>query len=194
VWSCRESHHCQSFAIAHGCDQCAGPLRHLSSPARIVVKLKDVNGFNYLDNARYHVDGYGTHVYASPNDVSGSVVRTLDEDTVALGTARPLWITEWGFQDLQAFPNKKGQTLISPLPRPVSRGDEHTAVRLKSWNSTPSVLAAGLSALRRHNSASCGPIELPVLVAPPVISASPRRTFSHEVQIAPQVASIPIAR
>jgi hypothetical protein len=104
-----------TFGIAHGCDQCAGPPRHLSNPVRIVAMLKDVNGFNYLDNARYHVDGYGTHVYASPNDVGGSVAHTLREDVVAFGTARPLWITEWGFQDLKAFPNKKGQTLSQCL-------------------------------------------------------------------------------
>jgi hypothetical protein len=104
-----------TFGIAHGCDQCSGPPRHLSNPARIVAMLKDVNGFNYLDNARYHVDGYGTHVYASPNDVGGSVAHTLREDAAALGPAKPLWITEWGFLDLKSFPSKKGQTLSQCL-------------------------------------------------------------------------------
>jgi hypothetical protein len=104
-----------TFGIAHGCDQCAGPPRHLSDPARMVAMLKDVNGFNYLDNARYHVDGYGTHVYASPNDVGGSVAHTIREDAAALGAARPLWITEWGFVDQKSFPNRKGETLSQGL-------------------------------------------------------------------------------
>jgi hypothetical protein len=104
-----------TFGIAHGCDACGGPPRHLSNPARVVAMLKDVNGFNYLDNARYHVDGYGTHVYASPNDVGGSVAHTLREDAAALGPGRPLWVTEWGFQDLKSFPNRKGETLSQGL-------------------------------------------------------------------------------
>jgi hypothetical protein len=100
-----------TFGIAHGCDQCGGPPRHLSAPGRIVAMLRNVDGFNYLDNGSYRIDGYGTHVYASPNDIDGSVTHVLSEDAAALAPAKPLWITEWGFLDIKAFPNKKGQTL-----------------------------------------------------------------------------------
>lgn len=100
-----------TFGIAHGCDQCGGPPRHLSNPAKIVAMLKNVDGFNYLNNASYRVDGYGTHIYASPNDVDGSVTRMLREDAAAVGSDKPLWVTEWGFQDIKAFPNKKGHSL-----------------------------------------------------------------------------------
>lgn len=104
-----------TFGIAHGCDECAGPPKHLSNPARVVARLKNVDGFNYLSNSSYRVDGYGTHIYASPNDVAGSATRTLREDAAALGPDRPLWLTEWGFLDPKAFPNKKGETLSQCL-------------------------------------------------------------------------------
>lgn len=104
-----------TFGIAHGCDQCAGPPKHLSNPARVVAMLKNVDGFNYLSNSSYRVDGYGTHIYASPNDIAGSVTRTLRGDAAALGPDKPLWLTEWGFLDLKAFPNKKSETLSQCL-------------------------------------------------------------------------------
>ncbi|MFK0162911.1 hypothetical protein [Rhizobium sp. NPDC090279] len=100
-----------TFGMAHGCDQCAGPPRHLADPARAVAMLKNVDGFNYLSNASYHVDGYGTHIYVSPNYIDGVATQVLRADAAALGGDKPLWITEWGFLDLNAFPNKKGETL-----------------------------------------------------------------------------------
>jgi hypothetical protein len=84
-----------TFGIAHGCDAC--DMSHLSSPARFVAMLKDVDGHNYLDNSSYHVDGYGTHLYPSPNDIKNSVTSMLEQDTAALGRDKPIWITEWGF-------------------------------------------------------------------------------------------------
>jgi hypothetical protein len=102
-----------TFGIAHGCDTC--DKSHLSSPARFVAMLKNVDGFNYLDNSSYHVDGYGTHLYPSPNDISHTVQSMLQQDAAVLGRDKPLWITEWGFLDFKAFPNRKGQTLAEGM-------------------------------------------------------------------------------
>lgn len=100
-----------TFGMAHGCDPCKGPPRHLINPARAVAMLKNVDGFNYLSNATYHVDGYGTHIYVSPNYIDSMATQMLRQDAAALGRDKSLWITEWGFLDLNAFPNKKGETL-----------------------------------------------------------------------------------
>jgi hypothetical protein len=78
-----------TFGIAHGCDAC--DVSHLSSPARFVAMLKKVDGHNYLDNSSYHVDGYGTHLYPSPNDIKNSVTSMLEQDVAALGRDRPIW-------------------------------------------------------------------------------------------------------
>ena len=78
-----------TFGIAHGCDQCAGPPQHLSNPAKIVAVLKNVDGFNYIDNASYRVDGYGTHIYASPSIGGPGVTALLRQDVWALGRDKP---------------------------------------------------------------------------------------------------------
>ena len=104
-----------TFGITHGCDKCGGPPRHISNPASVVAKLKNVDGFNYLDNASYRVDGYGTHIYPSPNDIDGSITRTLREDVAGLGRDKPLWLTEWGFLEQKAFPNRSGESLSQCL-------------------------------------------------------------------------------
>jgi hypothetical protein len=52
-----------TFGIAHGSDQWDKPPHHISNPARMITMLRNIDGFNYLDNAQYHVDGYGTHIY-----------------------------------------------------------------------------------------------------------------------------------
>jgi hypothetical protein len=98
-----------TFGIAHGFDAC--DVSHLSSPVSFVAMLKDVDGHNYLDNSSYHVDGYSTHLYPSPNDIKNSVTSMLEQGVAALGRDRPIWISEWGFLDFKAIPNKKGQTL-----------------------------------------------------------------------------------
>jgi hypothetical protein len=100
-----------TFGIAHGSDQWDKPWRHISHPAAIVAKLRNVNGYNYLDNALYHVDGYGTHIYPWPGDIVGSVRGTLSQDAAALGRNKPFWVTEWGFLSKSSFPTKKGETL-----------------------------------------------------------------------------------
>jgi hypothetical protein len=72
-----------TFGIAHGCDRCGGPPQHLSNPGRIVAMLKDVDGFNFLDNASYRVDGYTTHIYASPSVGGPGLTALLRQDAWA---------------------------------------------------------------------------------------------------------------
>lgn len=85
-------------------------LDHLDNPARFVAMLQNIDGVNYLDNEAYRVDGYGTHVYASPNDIAHDVNRVMQQDIQALGRNKPYWLTEWGFTH-NRFPNDKGQSL-----------------------------------------------------------------------------------
>ncbi len=104
-----------TFGIAHGSDVWDKPPHHLLNPAQVMARLRNVDGVNYLDNEKYHVDGYGTHIYAWPNDIAASVVDTLRSDREALGGAKPLWVTEWGFLDQKAFPNKRGQDVAQAV-------------------------------------------------------------------------------
>jgi len=83
---------------------------HLENPAQFVAMLRNINGYDYLDNSSYHVDGIGVHVYSSANNISGDATQTLRKDFAALGNSKPFWITEFGFTH-NNFPNKKGQTL-----------------------------------------------------------------------------------
>jgi hypothetical protein len=96
-----------TFGMAHG----GTPSNSLENPAQFVAMLRNVDGVNYLDNATYRVDGYGTHIYASPSNITGSVMQTLEADAAALGKDRPFWLTEWGFLKYNAFPTKRGETL-----------------------------------------------------------------------------------
>jgi hypothetical protein len=113
-----------TFGIAHGSDQWDKPQRHISEPARFVARLRNVNGFNYLDNSSYHVDGYGTHVYPWPGNLSKSTSDTLRQDAAALGSDKPLWVTEWGFLSKGAFPNSKGQTLVQAAQEVLATFDQ----------------------------------------------------------------------
>ena len=97
--------------LAHGSDQYDRPPHHISDPSRMIAMLHNLDGFDYLDNAQYHVDGYGTHIYARPNMIIKSVQELLQQDEQELRGDKPLWITEWGFLKMNAFPNAKGQTL-----------------------------------------------------------------------------------
>ncbi len=99
-----------TFGIAHGSIAAGRAQQNLSNPAQVVAMLKNVDGFNYIDNAGYHVAGYGTHIYASPANAGQSATALLRQDIWALGRDKPLWITEWGFTDATKFPNAKGQT------------------------------------------------------------------------------------
>lgn len=104
-----------TFGIAHASDEYDKPSHHLSSPAKVVAMLKDVDGFNYLDNAGYHVDGYGTHIYPGPNNVGGAFSSLMHQDIWALGRDKPIWITEWGFLDPKQYPTRTGKTLDQAL-------------------------------------------------------------------------------
>ena len=96
-----------TFGMAHG----GTPTNSLPQPAQFVAMLRNVDGVNYLDNDKYHVDGIGTHIYASPSDITGSVTKTLEADAAALGTSKPFWLTEWGFLNYKSFPTKNGESL-----------------------------------------------------------------------------------
>lgn len=108
-----------TFGIAHGSDQWDKPPHHISQPARAVAMLRNVKGFNYLDNSTYHVDGYGTHIYAQ-NDINQVITDRLQEDSAALGRDKSLWVTEWGFTDPKAFPNKNGKTMPQAMEESLS--------------------------------------------------------------------------
>jgi hypothetical protein len=103
-----------TFGMAHDIMAWDNPPHHLERPASVVARLSNVDGFNYLDNSSYHVDGFGTHLYAK-NDIGTWVTHLLEEDAAALGQSKPIWITEWGFGNLSAFPNKKGQTISQAM-------------------------------------------------------------------------------
>jgi hypothetical protein len=75
----------------------------------MLALLRNLDGFNYLDNAIYHVDGYGTHIYPYPDSIEQSVTDLIRKDAAILGPDKPLWITEWGLGANQ-YPNKQGQS------------------------------------------------------------------------------------
>ena len=100
-----------TFGMAHGSDKWDKPWRHMSHPAALVARLRNVNGFNYLDNSQYKVDGYGTHIYPWPGDIVGSVRGTLTQDADELGRGKPLWVTEWGFLSKSSFSTPKHESL-----------------------------------------------------------------------------------
>lgn len=100
-----------TFGIAHGDDRYDNPPHHVPHPARMIQMLRDLDGVDYLDNPRYRIDGIGTHIYAAPNDIAQSIEEKLQQDAAILGRGKPFWITEWGFLNKKAFPNRKGQSL-----------------------------------------------------------------------------------
>jgi len=92
--------------LAHIDDDWDRPLRHhLPNPAAFVASLRNLDGKDYLSNAR--VDGIGSHIYPDANDVVGSVAGVLAADKAVLGTDLPIWITEFGFH-VDQFPNRAG--------------------------------------------------------------------------------------
>lgn len=98
-----------TFGMAHADDKWDQPLRHhLQNPAAFVASLRNLDGVNYLSNARYHVDGYGSHIYTGPDDIQRSVAAVLAKDADALGSDLPVWITEFGWRTSQ-FPNRAGE-------------------------------------------------------------------------------------
>jgi hypothetical protein len=98
-----------TFGLAHASDKWDRPMHHFADPARMIAQLRNLDGFDYLDNPQYHVDGYGEHIYPSADAVAAATEDILRRDAGVLGRDRPLWITEWGL-DLRRFPNKSGQS------------------------------------------------------------------------------------
>lgn len=98
-----------TFGMAHADEGWDLPLpHHLPNPAAFVASLRNLDGVNYLSNTRYHVDGYGLHIYPKPDDVEASTAATLKRDSAALGSDLPFWITEFGWRKGQ-FPNGNGE-------------------------------------------------------------------------------------
>ncbi|HEY0224001.1 MAG TPA: hypothetical protein VGC38_05760 [Pseudolabrys sp.] len=97
-----------TFGMAHAEAWEKPPYHHLPKPAAFVASLRDLDGMNYLDNARYRIDGYGSHVYPDADDIEKSTVARLADDTQAFGADLPIWITEFGFRADQ-FPNRAGE-------------------------------------------------------------------------------------
>jgi len=97
-----------TFGMAHADEGWDIPPHHLPNPAAFVASLRNLDGFNYLNNARYRVDGYGLHIYPKPNDVEASTAATLKRDGAALGSDLPFWITEFGWRKGQ-FPTSNGE-------------------------------------------------------------------------------------
>ncbi len=97
-----------TFGMAHTDDKWdRPPPHHLPDPAAFVASLRNLDGINYLANARYRVDGFGSHIYTEPDDIRAAVAARLKTDTEALGTQLPIWITEFGYRTDQ-FPNRAG--------------------------------------------------------------------------------------
>jgi hypothetical protein len=109
--------------ITFGMTHASNPVYSIVTPAKFVAMLRNVGGVNYLDNEKYHVDGFGTHIYASPNNTTASVQQTFAADSAALGFSKPFWLTEWGFLDGKAFPNKRGETLSEGMTEYLSAID-----------------------------------------------------------------------
>jgi hypothetical protein len=98
------------FGMAHIDDVWdPSPRHHLPNPAAFVASLRNLDGFNYLSNDRYRIDGIGSHIYTDPDDVKQSVTKILDTDASALGFGLPIWITEFGWRKSQ-FPTKTGKS------------------------------------------------------------------------------------
>ena len=98
-----------TFGLAHASDKWDKPMHHFANPGRMISQLQNLDDFNYLSNASYHVDGYGSHIYPSASSVAQSTSDILRADVAALGTSHPIWITEWGLNS-KSFPNKSGET------------------------------------------------------------------------------------
>ena len=98
-----------TFGMAHGSDRWDHPVHHFSNPARMIAALRDLDGFNYLDNTIYHVDGYGTHIYPNSDNLEQSVTDLVRQDAAILGPDKPFWITEWGLAS-NKYPDKQGET------------------------------------------------------------------------------------
>jgi hypothetical protein len=94
-----------TFGICHSADP-----KHSFDGDQFVAMLKNLDGFNYLDNEHYHVDGIGTHIYCSPDYVAGTLNERLRNDAKVIGKGKPFWITECGVGDASKYPSKKGQT------------------------------------------------------------------------------------
>ena len=75
------------------------PSGHLANPPAALAQLKSWNGQNLLAK----VDGYGMHVYPTPDNIAGWTQAIFAQYQAAGISDKPIWITEWGFHRA-AFP------------------------------------------------------------------------------------------
>jgi hypothetical protein len=75
------------------------PGGHQPNPPAALAGLRNLGGVDYLAG----VDGYGMHVYPTPDTVASHTQRIFQQYQDAGLTDRPIWITEWGFHRAQ-FP------------------------------------------------------------------------------------------
>jgi len=85
-----------TFGLADVLHERDGGMHHFSNPARMIADLRNLDGYNYLDNASYHVDAYGLHVYPTRGRIAKTTQQKLA--TVAILNDKPIWITEWGLK------------------------------------------------------------------------------------------------
>jgi Glycosyl hydrolase catalytic core len=97
-----------TFPLASLRDAWDTGMHHFSNPARMIAQLRNLDGYNYLDNASYHVYAYGLHVYPTP-DMIAKTTREKVGSTVAILNDKPIWITEWGLKPSR-FPDAAGET------------------------------------------------------------------------------------
>ena len=110
------------------------PNFRFQDSAQFISMLKNLDGVNYLDL----VDAYGVHLYPDPNIAVSEGRAVLEHDVAALGTSKPLWITEWGFPYGYTNTSNNQFVPIYPLSNGSTRAQVINAF-LDMLSSTPGV-------------------------------------------------------
>lgn len=120
-----------------------------------------------------YVDAYAAHIYPNvinirPSGRSQAIRQKLDEEfdvlKAAVGSSRPLWITEWGFRAADTRVNRLSYfcAFLSALDQ-SSRRDRVEASFIFDWNDSPQfriwvgtkVLDSPTSIFKNHGSEAC---------------------------------------
>jgi hypothetical protein len=111
-----------TFGLAAVRDAWDPGMHHFSNPARMIAQLRNLDGYNYLDNASYDVDAYGLHLYPTANTIAKTTREKVDS-TVAILNDKPIWITEWGLKPSK-FP-ARGQSRAQAAAQFYATLDEY---------------------------------------------------------------------